>query len=69
MYCWNGIFFSVRAEEFQGRQLGQPSQFCTGKRRLGAREAEDSPLLETLARTLLLKTQQAGKRLAGGGDL
>jgi hypothetical protein len=35
-----------------------------------ARETEESPLLETVARERLLKTQQAGKRLTGcRGDL
>jgi hypothetical protein len=33
-------------------------------------EAEESPLLEAVARGMLLKTQQAGKRLSGCyGDL
>jgi hypothetical protein len=35
-----------------------------------AREAEESPLLEAVARGRLLKTQQIGKRLTGCcGDL
>jgi hypothetical protein len=35
-----------------------------------AREAEESPLLEAVARERLLKTQQAGNRLSGCcGDL
>jgi hypothetical protein len=32
---------------------------------MGAREAEESPMLEAVARERLLKTQQAGKGLAG----
>jgi hypothetical protein len=32
---------------------------------LGAREAEESPLLEAVAREWLVKTQMAGKGLAG----
>jgi hypothetical protein len=35
-----------------------------------AREAEESPLLEAVARERLLKVQQAGKKLSGCyGDL
>jgi hypothetical protein len=36
-------------------------EFCTGGRedRTGAREAEESPLLEAVARELLVKTQRA----------
>jgi hypothetical protein len=58
--------------------MGQPSEFCTGvceeKRQLEggrrsertwAREAEESPLLEAVARERLVKTQQGGKDLAG----
>jgi hypothetical protein len=26
----NSVVYAVRAEELHGRQLGQPSQFCTG---------------------------------------
>jgi hypothetical protein len=33
--------------------------------RTGAHEAEESPLLEATAREWLVKTQQAGKGLAG----
>jgi hypothetical protein len=33
--------------------------------RTRAREAEESPLLEAVARERLVKTQQAGKRLSG----
>jgi hypothetical protein len=33
--------------------------------RIRAREAEESPLLEAAARERLMKTQQAGKYLAG----
>jgi hypothetical protein len=42
-------------------------QFCTGGcgNRIGAREAEESPLLEAVARERLVKTEQAGKGLAG----
>jgi hypothetical protein len=32
---------------------------------MSAREAEESPVLETVVRKWLLKTQQAGKRLSG----
>jgi hypothetical protein len=41
-------------------------QFCTGgcEERTWAREAEESPLLEAVARERLMKIQQAGKRLA-----
>jgi hypothetical protein len=47
--------------------LEQPSQFCTGlcEERNLAHEADESPLLETVARERLVKTQQAGKGLAG----
>jgi hypothetical protein len=35
-----------------------------------AREAEESPLLEAVAREMLMRTQQAGKKLSGCcGDL
>jgi hypothetical protein len=39
---------------------------CTGgcDKRTSAREAEETPLLETVARERLVKTQQAGKGLA-----
>jgi hypothetical protein len=42
-------------------------QFCTGgyEDRTRAREAEESPLVEAIARERLMKTQQAGKCLAG----
>jgi hypothetical protein len=42
-------------------------QFCTGicEERTRAREAEESSLLEAAARERLVKTQQAGKDLAG----
>jgi hypothetical protein len=56
--------------------MGQPSQFCTGacyeKRQLeGSRRSEragvreEFPLLEADTRERLVKTQQAGKSLAG----
>jgi hypothetical protein len=43
------------------------SHFCTRfcEERTRAREAEDFPLLEDVARKRLVKTQQAGKYLAG----
>jgi hypothetical protein len=49
----------------QGREVGRPSDFCMGvwEERTGAREAEQSPLLEAVARERL-KTQEAGKSLA-----
>jgi hypothetical protein len=42
-------------------------EFCTGgcEERIWAREAEDSQLLEAVIRERLVKTQQAGKCLAG----
>jgi hypothetical protein len=60
-------FYVVNAEELPRRQLERPGQFCTEvcqERTLG-REAEESPLLETVAREWLVKTQQDGKGLAG----
>jgi hypothetical protein len=47
-------------------------EFCTPgcEDRLKAREAEESPLLEAVARERLVKRQQAGKRLSAcAGDL
>jgi hypothetical protein len=46
----------------QGTRL-ELSQFCTGVCEEGtsAREAEESPLLEAVARERLVKTQQAGE--------
>jgi hypothetical protein len=47
-------------------------EFCKGdcEDRTWAREAEESPLLEAVAKERLMKTQQAGKRLSGCcGDL
>jgi hypothetical protein len=43
------------------------NEFCTGgcEERTLAREAEESPLLEAVAREWLVKTQQAGKCLSG----
>jgi hypothetical protein len=40
-------------------------EFCTGgcEDRTSVREAEESPLLEAIAREWVMKTQQAGKRL------
>jgi hypothetical protein len=42
-------------------------QFCTGawEERTWAHGAEESPLLEAVAREKLVKTKQAGKSLAG----
>jgi hypothetical protein len=42
-------------------------QFCTRvcKEKTSASEAEESPMLETVARERLVKTQQAGKGLVG----
>jgi hypothetical protein len=57
----------VRAEKLSWRQLGRPSPgFMTVcEERTWAREAEEFPLLEAVARELPVKTQQAGKGLAG----
>jgi hypothetical protein len=47
-------------------------KFCAGgcEGSTWAREAEESPLLETVDRERLMKAQQAGKRLSGCcGDL
>jgi hypothetical protein len=43
------------------------SEFCMGdcEDRTWEREAEQSPLLEAVTRERLMKTQQAGKGLAG----
>jgi hypothetical protein len=43
---------------------------CTGAcdDRIFVRKAEESPLLEAIAREWLMKTQQAGKRLSGCRD-
>jgi hypothetical protein len=62
-----GCFYVVHAEELSGRQLGQTSLFCTGvcEDRTRAREAEESLLLEAVAKEQLVKTQQAGKDLVG----
>jgi hypothetical protein len=42
------------------------NEFCTEvcEERTSAREAEDSPLLEAVARKQLVRTQQSGKGLA-----
>jgi hypothetical protein len=50
----------------QGTRL-ELSQFCTGvcEERTWARQAEESPLLEAVARERLVKTYQAGKGLVG----
>jgi hypothetical protein len=46
------------------------NEFCTeGCEGTWEREAEESPLLEAVARECLVKTQQAGKGLACVGDL
>jgi hypothetical protein len=74
-----GFNMVVRAKGLYGRQLGQPSQFCTGgceekgqveKSWKGAAfredlsaEVEESTLLKAVTRERLLKTQQAGKGL------
>jgi hypothetical protein len=49
----------------QGKMLVE-SEFCTGGcgNRSRAREAEEFPLLESVARERLVKTQRAGKDLA-----
>jgi hypothetical protein len=46
--------------------MEQASEFCTGvcEERTPAREAEESPLLEDVAKERLVKTQQVGKDLA-----
>jgi hypothetical protein len=48
-------------------QLIVDRQFCTGgcEDRTSSREAEESPLLEVVAREQLMKTQQVGKRFSG----
>jgi hypothetical protein len=48
-----------------GARVEMTVDFCTGScdKRTGAREAEESPLLEAAARERLVKTQQAGKGL------
>jgi hypothetical protein len=51
-------------------QLGV--EFCTGgcEDKICAREAEEAPLLEAVARERLTKTQEAAERLSGCcGDL
>jgi hypothetical protein len=62
-------FYVVPADELSGRQLEQSSlvQFCTEvcQERTWAREAEESTLLEAVARERLVRTQQAGKGLPG----
>jgi hypothetical protein len=47
--------------------MGRPSQLCTGvcEDRTCASKAEESPLLEAVARERLMKTQQAAKGFAG----
>jgi hypothetical protein len=59
-----GCLYMVRAEELSWKELGRPNQFCTGgyEERIWAREAEESPLLEAVARERLVKTQQAAKK-------
>jgi hypothetical protein len=62
-------FYVVSAS---GQSYNQIVQFCTGRceERTWPREAEESPLLEAVARERLVKTQQAGRRLSGCcGDL
>jgi hypothetical protein len=58
--------WSVQRFYKQGTRL-ELSQFCMGvcEERTWAREAEESPLLEAIAREWLVKTQQAGKGLVG----
>jgi hypothetical protein len=48
------------------KTMGQISRFSTGvcEERNWAHEAEESPLLEAVARGRLVKIQEAGKRLA-----
>jgi hypothetical protein len=58
-----GCFYAVRSRDNWGYQVSCPWESV--KRGLSAREAEESPLLEAVARERLLKTEQAGKCLAG----
>jgi hypothetical protein len=62
-----GRFYVVRTEELSWKQLGRPREFRTGvcEERTWASEAEEHPLLKAVAREQLVKTQQAGKGLAG----
>jgi hypothetical protein len=52
-----GCFYVVRAEKLSGIKLGRPNQFCTGmcEERTLAREAQESTLLEAVARERLVK--------------
>jgi hypothetical protein len=56
----------IRAEMLYVRDKGTSVEICIGacKKRAWAREAEESPLLEAVARERLVK-RQAGKCLAG----
>jgi hypothetical protein len=56
-----GCFYVVHAE------MSFVRQFCKGgcEDRIRVHEAEESPLLEAVARERLVKPQQAGKGLAG----
>jgi hypothetical protein len=72
----NGVFYVVRAEMLISRVSRVPEliivswenwqEFCGGvcDKRTWAREAEESPFLEAIARERLFKTQQAGKGIA-----
>jgi hypothetical protein len=52
-----------RAEELEGRKLGQPSQFSKGVCEDFSVEAKEFPLLEAVTREWLVKTQKAQKDL------
>jgi hypothetical protein len=63
----NGVFLSGPCRDVISKgQSWLRVQFCTGscEERTWACEAEESPLLEAVAREQLMKTQQAGKRLS-----
>jgi hypothetical protein len=66
----NGVFLRGSC---QGQTLVESSvEFCTAscEERTWACEAEESPLLETVAGEQLMKIQQVGRRLGGCcGDL
>jgi hypothetical protein len=63
----NRVFLSGPFRDVISKEQSQLREFCTGvyQDRTLAREAEESPLLEAVARERLMKAQQAGKGLAG----
>jgi hypothetical protein len=60
-----GCFYVVHAEELWGRQLGKPSQFCTGGCEERTSVRESSPLLEAVARNGWWRNSRLEKGLAG----